>query len=279
MTITDAQIHVWEVDRPGRPWPQPPRNTPQREGGFSAVEALAAMDAIGVDRAVIVPPTWIGENNSTALEAAAAHPGRFGVMGRFDLTVPDRAERLRDWLQQPHMLGIRMTFIGAPPASVLDDGSLEWFWSACERHGIPLMLLLGNMPEKAAPIAERHPALTIVIDHMALNLTVPPGPASWESIDRTVALARFPKVHVKVSSAPNFSTEAYPHHDIEGYLRKLYDAYGARRLFWGADFTRLRGTYANCLRMFAEDLDFLSAEDRAWITGRGVSAALNWPEA
>jgi len=279
MAVTDAQIHVWEVDRPDRPWPQPPRNAPQREGGFSSFEAVAAMDAIGVDRAVIVPPTWIGEDNSTALEAAARHPGRFGVMGRFHLTLPDREQRLETWLQQRNMLGIRMTFFGAPPASALDDGSLDWFWAACERLRIPLMMLLGNMPEKAVPIVERHPDLTLILDHMALNLTVPAGPAAWESIDRTVSMARFPKVHVKVSSAPNFSTEPYPHRDIQPYLRRLYDAYGARRLFWGSDFTRLRGTYANCLRMFTEDLDFLSTEDREWITGRGIVEALRWPEA
>ena len=277
MLVTDAQIHLWEVDRPDRPWPQPPRNAPQREGGFGSLEAVAAMDAIGVNRAVIVPPTWIGENNATALEAAARHPGRFGVMGRFDLTAPDREERLAGWLRQSHMLGIRMTFLAAPPMSALDDGSLDWFWAACEQHGIPLMMLFGGVPEKAIPIAERHPDLTIVLDHMALNLTAQ-GLAAWDSIGTTVSLARFPKVHVKVSSAPNFSTEAYPHRDIQPFLRRLYDAYGPQRLFWGSDFTRLRGTYADCLRMFREDLDFLSADDREWITGRGIAEALRWPE-
>ena len=277
MLVTDAQIHVWEADRPDRPWPQPPRNAAQRAGGFTAEEAIAAMDAIGVDRAVIVPPTWIGENNATALEAAARHAGRFGVMGRFDLNAPDRDARLAGWLRQPHMLGIRMTFFGAPPASALDDGSLDWFWAACERHGIPLMLLLGGMPEKAIAIAERHPALTIILDHMALNLTAQ-GLAAWDSIDTTVSMARLPRVHVKVSSAPNFSTEPYPHRDIQPFLRRLYEAYGPRRLHWGADFTRVRGTYADCLRMFREDLDFLSADDREWIIGRGIAEALRWPE-
>ena len=27
--ITDSQIHVWEDDRPDRPWPKPLRNEPQ----------------------------------------------------------------------------------------------------------------------------------------------------------------------------------------------------------------------------------------------------------
>jgi len=277
MLVTDAQIHVWEVDRPGRPWPQPPRNQPQREGGFSAREAIAEMDAAGVDRAVIVPPTWVGESNATALDAVEAYPDRFAVMGRFDTDAPDAEQQLAGWLDQPGMLGIRVTFIAKPRIEQLDDGSLDWFWAACERHGIPLMMLLRGVPEQAQPIAERYPDLTLILDHMALNLSAE-GAAAWESMDRLVALARFPRINVKVSSVPNFSTEPYPHRDVHGHLRRLYDAYGPRRLFWGSDVTRLRGAYRDCVRMFQEELDFLSDADRELILGRALADCLNWPE-
>lgn len=56
MLITDAQVHIWEVDRPDRPWPGVPQRPPHRANGFSAKEMLAEMDAAGVDRAVVVPP-------------------------------------------------------------------------------------------------------------------------------------------------------------------------------------------------------------------------------
>jgi len=276
MTVTDAQIHVWEVDRPDRPWPQPPRNEPQREGGFTAAEALVEMDAAGVDRAVIVPPTWVGEGNETALEAAAAYPDRFAVMGRFDPDAPGAGERLATWLEQPGMLGIRMTFMAVPRPEQLDDGSLDWFWAACEEHGIPLMMLMQGQPEKVAPIAERHPDLTIVLDHMALNLRVPTTD-SWESLDRLVEVARFPRVFVKVSSAPNFSAEPYPHDDIHGHLQRIIETYGPQRCFWGSDVTRLAGTYRDCRRLFEEELAFLSSEDIDWIMGHALAEALNWP--
>jgi predicted TIM-barrel fold metal-dependent hydrolase len=246
MTVTDAQIHVWEVDRPDRPWPQPPRNEPQRENGYTAAEALADMDAAGVDRAVIVPPTWVGEGNESALEAAERYPDRFAIMGRFNSDDPDAEDRLA-------------------------------FWAGCERHQIPLMMLMQGSPEKVAPIAERHPDLTIVLDHMALNLRVDPAD-SWESMPRLVALARFPKVHVKVSSAPNFSAEPYPHRDIHPHLQRLHEAFGPQRLFWGSDVTRLVGTYADCRRLFEEDLTFFSPEDREWVMGKALATALNWPD-
>lgn len=278
MIVTDAQIHVWEMDRPDRPWPQPPRNRPQREMGFSAAEAVAAMDAAGVARAVIVPPTWIGEDNSTALEAVAAHPGRFAIMGRFDPDAPGAPRRLARWKDQPGMLGVRLTFMARPTLSQLDDGSLEWFWSACERDQIPLMMLLRGLPEKVQPIAERHPDLTIILDHMALDLDHEGSLRAWDSMGRLIPLARHQKVFVKVSSVPNFSAEPYPHRDVHPFLRQLHEAYGARRLFWGSDVTRLHGSYADCRRLFEEELDFLTTEDREWILGRALSQVLGWPE-
>jgi L-fuconolactonase len=56
----DAQVHLREPDRQGRPWPGVPQRPPHRPNGFSAEEMLAEMDAVGVDRAVVVPPTWVG---------------------------------------------------------------------------------------------------------------------------------------------------------------------------------------------------------------------------
>jgi len=276
MIVTDAQVHVWEADRPDRPWPTPRRVEPQQEGGFSAEEAIVEMDAASVDRAVIVPPSWVGENNATAVEAAQKYPARFGVMGRFDLNAPGAAGQLDGWLDQPGMLGIRLTFLSTPALQQLDEGSLDWAWEACERNGIPLMIMLIGMPEKVAPIAQRHPNLTIILDHMALDLRAEPT-AAWEPLDRLVALARLPRVYVKVSSVPNFSAEPYPHRDVHAHLRRIYDAFGPHRLL-GSDVTRLKGSYGDCRRLFAEALDFLSDEDRELILGRALAECLKWPE-
>lgn len=276
MLVTDAQIHLWDVDRPDRPWPSPYRTQPQGDDGFGADEALAAMDAAGVDRAVVVPPSWVGENNATALEAAAAHPARFAVMGRFDFGAPDAEQQLATWLDQPSMLGIRMTFSQTPTRANIADGSLEWFWSSCERNEIPLMMFLGGTPGEAAVIAERHPDLTIILDHMALDIRADLN-AVWNNMETLVGLARFPRVFVKVSSVPNFSAEDYPYRDVHSHMRRLYDTYGPERLFWGTDITRLRGSYKDCKRLFSEALDFLSDRDRELILGEAISTCLRWP--
>jgi L-fuconolactonase len=79
MSITDAQFHMFAADTPERPWPKEGRTAPplKHPGSFTAEQMLGAMEAIGVDRAVIVPPAWAGEaaNNANALAAAAKYPG------------------------------------------------------------------------------------------------------------------------------------------------------------------------------------------------------------
>lgn len=274
--MTDSQIHLWEVDHPDRPWPSPLRTEPQGEHGYSAEEALAAMAEAGVDRAVVVPPSWVGENNATALEAAAAHPDRFAIMGRFDFTAPDAEERLAHWREQPSMLGIRLTFSQTPTRENLVDGSIDWFLKGCEQHQVPLMMFLPSTPQYAGTLAERYPGLTVILDHMALDIRADVS-VVWDGLGAITDLARFPNVFVKVSSAPNYSAEAYPYADIHGHLRRLYDAYGPERLFWGSDVTRLRGSYTDCRRLFTDALDFLSDRDRELIMGEALSTVLRWP--
>ena len=97
---------------------------------FTVDVMLGAMDAIGVHRAVIVPPVWVGENNGPALAAAEKHRGRFAVMGRIDPYDPASPDRLEYWLEQPSMIGIRMSGRWSTTATKIDaalqDSSLEW---------------------------------------------------------------------------------------------------------------------------------------------------------
>lgn len=278
MLVTDAQIHLWEQDRPDRPWPKEARTRPHRPDGFSAEQMIAELDQAGVDRAVIVPPSWIGESNDYALESSERYPGRFAVMGRLDVQAPGAASRLESWLSQPHLLGIRLTFNVERFVQWLQrPDESDWFWAAAERLGIPLMINVPGLLQRVQPIAERHPNLTIVIDHMGRQ-SGKFGAAAFEDLDQLLALARYPKVVVKTTSVPSYSEQRYPFRDLHPYVRRIYDAFGPRRMLWGSDITRLPCSYRECLLLFQEALDFLTAEDREWILGRTLAEVLNWPE-
>ena len=71
MKIVDAQVHIWAANTRQRPWPA--RGEPHR-APLGKDELLAEMDKAGVDGVVIVPPSWEGDRNDLAIEAAKAHP-------------------------------------------------------------------------------------------------------------------------------------------------------------------------------------------------------------
>jgi len=165
-TIVDAQVHFWKASSPD--WPWDPGVRPQLPEPFTIERALPMMDEAGVDRVVIVPP-GLNDRNDYALEAAKRYPNRFGVMGRIPLQDPKSAALLPTWKQQPGMLGVRVTFNTPPTLAWLSDGTADWFWPAAEKAGLAVMFLaVGEVP-RFAHVAERHPQLTLIIDHMGLN--------------------------------------------------------------------------------------------------------------
>jgi predicted TIM-barrel fold metal-dependent hydrolase len=276
--IVDAQVHLWTAETPD--WRWVPGRVPQLPEPFVIEKLVPMMDDAGVDRAVIVPPSWPGDRNDYALEAVKRHPARFAVMGRIPLAEPASAALLPKWKEQPGMLGVRLTFQG-PQGVLLQGGTADWFWPAAEKAGLPVMFLApGNIP-KFAPIAERHPQLPLIIDHMSLTLDTAKSGTIRNAIDDVVALAKFPNVSVKLSSAPTYSSEPYPWRDMTEHLKRCFDAYGPRRCYWGTDITNAfaKSTYRQRITHFTEELSFLSEEDKDWVMGRSILTRLAWPQA
>src|SRR5262249_61850706 len=108
--IVDAQVHLWLADTPERPWPADGVGQAHIPRPFSYYELLARMDEAGVDRVVIVPPSWEGYHNEYAMEAAKKWPHRFAVMGRLRLGDPKSKEQLPPRWGQPGVLGVRTRF-------------------------------------------------------------------------------------------------------------------------------------------------------------------------
>jgi predicted TIM-barrel fold metal-dependent hydrolase len=272
--IVDAQVHVWKANTPERPWL--PGRVAQLAEPFTIEKLVPMMDEAGVDRAVIVPPSWEGDRNDYALEAVRRFPGRFAVMGRIPLTDPQSAALLPDWKKQPGMVGIRVTF-HPPQWPWLTDGTTDWFWPAAEKFGLPVMFYGAPMANFAG-IAERHPQLPLIADHLGVTGDIAKSGKLAEAIGETAALAKYPNVSVKLSTTPFYSAESYPFRDMTVHIRRLFDAFGPRRCYWGTDLTNSfnKATYRQRVTQFTETLDFLSEEDQRWVMGDAIRARLGW---
>lgn len=285
MIITDAQVHVWEAPTPERPWPdgslQPqafvavPGARAHRAEPIGAQEMVAMMDAAGVHRAVIVPPSPAGDSNLCALEAAGRYPDRFRVMGRFDPLQSGARQQLEGWRHQPHMAGIRMTFHKPAWSQWLDGEALTPFWSDCERLGIALMLLIPGRLDVVARVAQRHPGLTLIVDHLGLHSHLRDAQCAPD-IQALLSLARFENVSVKASAVPCYTDADYPFSRFSGYLQSVYEQFGPRRTHWGSDVSRLPCTYRQAVTHFTQTLDFIAPADLPWVMGQSISRLLHW---
>ena len=273
MMIVDAQVHIWGANTPERPWPA--RHPPHQPQPITQDDLLQEMKTAGVDHVVIVPPSWEGERNDLALAAAQAHPDKFAVMGRFDPEDPANRKRMATWRKQPGMLGLRFTFHRPTLRPLLAEGKVDWLWPEAEQHGVPIMTLaLHSDLHLLDRIAERHPGLKLVIDHLGLHHGK--DEEAFRDLDKLLVLARRPNIAVKASCLPHFTTDAYPHRRLHPHIRKVYDAFGPQRMFWGSDLSRLPGTYRQCVTLFTEELPWLSAQDKEWIMGRGLCEWIGW---
>lgn len=273
MPIVDAQVHIWAASTPERPWPA--RHQPHRPVPITKDDLLREMKGAGVDRVAIVPPSWEGERNDLALAAAQAHPDRFAVMGRFDPEAPASRGSIATWRQQRGMLGLRFTFHRPLLRPLLSEGRVDWLWPEAEKAGVPIMTLAQHSDLHLLDrVAERHPGLKLTIDH--LGLTKGKDEEAFREFDKLLPLARRPNIAVKASCLPHYTTDAYPFCWLHPYIRRVYDAFGPKRMFWGSDLSRLPCTYRQGVTLFTEEIPWLTANDKEWIMGRGVCEWLGW---
>jgi len=271
MSIVDAQIHTWGVGLPS--------NMSHRQvTHYTPAEAIAEMDAGGIDAAVIHPPHWDPNSTDMAFKAVRDYPGRFAIMGSMKLDDPATPGRIATWRNQPGMLGLRYTFLHEPGRTQVADGTLDWLWAAAEKAGVPIATLATDNLKDFAKIAQRHPGLRLTIDHMGGRggLTTLKDHAAMTHMPDLVALAKYPNVAVKATGAPGYSAEAYPFPIMLGYLKQIFDAFGPHRMFWGTDITKMPCSWRQCATMFTEQLPWLSEADKKLVMGDALCAWWGW---
>jgi predicted TIM-barrel fold metal-dependent hydrolase len=271
MQIVDAQIHLWGTGLPS--------NLSHRQvTAFTAEEAIGLMDEGGVDAAVIHPPGWDPGSTDMAFAAVRNYPGRFAIMGSLPLDRQDSRAHIANWRSQPAMLGLRYTFLDDPARQWLHDGTLDWLWVAAEKAGVPIAALATDSLTDLGRIAERHPGLRLTIDHLGGRggLTTLKDAAAMVHIPELVALAKYPKVAVKATGAPGYSSEKYPFPKMHTYLRQIYDSFGPERMFWGTDITKMPCSWHQCVTMFTEELPWLGEQDKRLIMGEALCAWWGW---
>lgn len=265
--IIDSHLHVWSDDTERYPFVR----TPRRPGSVELL--LQTMDDAGVDKAVIVQPSNYGHDNRYVADCLRRYPGRFAAIGLIDVKAPDAPDQLERLVREDGFNGVRFHLASDAAPAELASPERDPLWQRAEALEASFIVL--GLPERLPllePIIARFPKVPIVIDHLG-KVEVDETPPH-QGLTNLLNLAQYPKVYVKVSNMNGMSQQPYPHTDTFDIVRKVYDAFGPRRLMWGTDFPYVLDScgYRPALELVQKHLDFLSDEDKAWILGKTAAS-------
>jgi L-fuconolactonase len=276
MPVIDAQVHAYERNHPGRPWHAVLTGPSEVTGD----QMVAAMDAAGVDGAILVSPFTIYRYDASyALEVRKRHPGRFAVIKPVDPADPAVAEVIADWKRAPGTVGIRMLLVRGGLSEDPADPGLNGVLATAARLALPVNLHIAGRFDQGLELIRRNPDAQIIIDHLGLvQPHEPPVPAEpWAELPKVLTLANQRNVAIKVSGACTLSREPFPFRDIWDPVCRVIDAFGIDRCMWGTDWTRAVKflTYAQGVDAFRAT-DRISESDKAKLMGSTLTRIYGW---
>jgi predicted TIM-barrel fold metal-dependent hydrolase len=265
----DSHVHVWKHD-PRFPFAAG-RKVPNEDA--SAEMLLDLMAANNVARTVLIQVIHYKWDNAYLADVLKRHPGKFLGVCRVDPEDPAAPDTLWRLVTEQGFHGVRISPYAASEYDWISGPLMPPLWRRCGDLKVPMTVLTEapRLPQ-LIPLIEANPDLTVVIDHMA---DIGPGKAA--DLASLLALARYPRVFVKISHLWSLSRAPYPYADMTDQLKRLFAAFGPKRLMWGTDWpvsAPFRG-YGDLVALYRDHLDWLSPADRAQILGRTVQEV--WP--
>ena len=148
----DCQVHCYERNRPERPW----HGLLEGPEEVTGDDMVAAMDAIGVDGAILISPFSMYQYDASyALEVYAKHPGKFGLVRPFDPTSETIANDVAEWTATPGVVGSRIMLTAQEYEA--DHPGLNAIFAACARARVPLNLMASGKLPLLTELARRNP--------------------------------------------------------------------------------------------------------------------------
>jgi predicted TIM-barrel fold metal-dependent hydrolase len=257
--IVDTHTHVNCTDQARYPRaPQGVGSDWWRDDDHGAGTLLPAMDAAGVDHAVVVQAVGpYGYDCRCAIDEAARAPGRLALVVAIDPAVPEPGRRLRELAEQAPLAGVRLFGLGTG-TGWLSDGTGAEVWEAAGSLGLTVVPVV--MPLHVAAVgalAAAHRGVVVAMDHAGF----PDLPLTDDA--PVLGLAGLPDVHLKVSSHL-LEAAAEP----GALLARLAEAFGAGRLCWGSDYPQTSTDYGALVRLGRDAAAALPPADRdAFLSG------------
>lgn len=273
MNYIDSHVHVWTDNFDHYPLAPGVGVDDMEIRRFLPEHILAHAKASGVTRVALVQMSYYQTDNRYMLDVIKAAPETFRGIAIVDSSSPGLAQQMQS-LKSQGVRGFRIVILDKSAASRLAAGHFNKMFRYAAQQELAVCPLINPdfLPQLSAT-CERHPETRVCVDHLGRIGAV--GPIREEEVASLCALAKYPEVRVKVSAFYALGQKRAPHLDLAPFIRRVYDAFGPKRLMWASDcpFQILNEPYEDSIALVRDRLDFLSPEDREWIL-RGTAEAV-----
>lgn len=231
----DAHQHFWQLSNSFCNWPTPAEKTIYADFGLDDIRPLLA--AGNIEGTVLVQAAPALAETRFLLNLADHASFVKGVVGWIDMECSSALADLDSLASHSFFCGIRPMLQDIPDPTWMLKPAFDRIYGRLVEFGLTFDALvtpthLDLLPE----LAERHPDLSIVVDHAA-KPAIRDGRAGYDDwAPRIARLADSGNVSCKVSG---LLTEAKPDTGLIGlrpYLDHLYTVFGPERLLWGSDW-------------------------------------------
>jgi L-fuconolactonase len=263
----DAHHHVWDVESGRYSWPTPADGPIYRT--FTIADLRPELVRSGIDATILIQAADSLHDTDSMLRVADLHPFVLGVVGWVPLQGARAVEEALD--ARPHRLlkGIRhLIHHELDPDWLLRD-DVQAGLGVLARRGLTFDVVavfprhLGHVPA----VAERHPDLTLVIDHLADPPYRSDGWSRW--LQELGDAAARPNVMAKISGLDTAAGEGWTEAELRPAIDAAIEAFGPDRLMFGSDWpvcTRF-SRYEEVVRAVERSIAGLSPAERAAILG------------
>lgn len=276
MILFDTHTHVISPDT--ATYPTDPIGGKQsewsRERPVDADGLLHAMDAAGIERAVVVQASTVyGHDNRYVAETVRAHRDRFVGVYSIDAMAPDAVERIDYW-QGQGLYGFRLFTTGSTmPGQATWLGHPDSYpaWAHAEALGIPvcLQMTMDGLPV-LRELLTRFPKVRVLLDHCARpDLT---GGKPYSAAQALFDMAQYPGVFLKLTNR-TLEAAAQGESTPKDFLAAILATFGAGRIAWGSNFPAAAGTLASLAAQARTVLGDLSEAEHVAI-GHGTAKML-----
>jgi predicted TIM-barrel fold metal-dependent hydrolase len=262
----DTHVHVWTSDLHRYGLGKGFKPEDMKPVAYLPDDILHDARPSDVGRVVLVQMNFYGFDNSYMLDAIKQRPAIFkGV------AVIDRKSESPE-LEMCRLAGLGVRGFRLYPEEVTSSKLSEavfkkMFRCAAEKHLVMSLLMNPESLEAVDRQCQRFPDTSLVIEHIA-RIGVG-GSIREHDVKVLCALAKYPQVRVKLSGFYALGQAKPPHLDLAPLIKRVYEAFGSKRLMWGSDcpFQVGHETYEDAISLIRDRLDFISDEDKEWILG------------